>query len=241
MKYLLNATGVSKTYPVGLKRTSTVLNNCTLRVQAGEAVSLIGINGAGKTTLLKMLVGVAHPTSGTITINGRNASDPYARRNLGYMPENPQFYNDISAITLLTHVAGLFGLTHTHARSETDRLLSLVDLAAAARAPIRTYSKGMRQRLGFAQALIGNPKLILLDEPLDGLDPLGRQTLKQHIQQLKKDGVTIILCSHILSDIAEISDRVGILHQGSLRELVSPKTFIGAHSSLETAFVASIA
>lgn len=237
MKYLLNVANVTKTYHTGLRQTTTVLTDCRLQIRAGEVVSLIGINGAGKTTLLKIIVGITAATNGKVTINGRDSRLPAARRTLGYMPENPQFYSDISAETLLLHIAGLFHREKTAARREMARLLELVELTTAARQPIRTFSKGMRQRLGFAQALIGQPTIVLLDEPLDGLDPLGRRTLKQHILSLKKDGVTVILCSHILSDIAEISDRVGVLHAGTLHEPEPPKTFIGTAPSLEEAFV----
>ena len=240
MNYPLSVTNVSKTYATGIRKTTTVLHNCSLQVKKGEVVSLIGINGAGKTTLLKMLVGITLPTTGSITIEGRSVTHPLTRRHVGYMPENPQFYGDISADTFLRHIAGLFQQNPQTARTTAHTLLALVDLSNAARRPIRTYSKGMRQRLGFAQALVGSPKIVLLDEPLDGLDPLGRRTLKNQITALKKTGTTVIVCSHILSDIAEISDRVGVLHQGTLSKLQTPQSFIGDAPSLEEAFVATI-
>lgn len=240
MKYLLSAKDVSKTYSAGIRRTVTVLDHCNLSVTPGEVVSLIGVNGAGKTTLLKIMVGIATATKGTVTVNGHDTRHPNTRKKIGYMPENPQFYNDISAKQLLLHIAGLFQINTITAQRETKRLLQLVELDASAHQPIRTFSKGMRQRLGFAQAIIGQPNLLLLDEPLDGLDPLGRRTLKQHILGLKKQGVTVILCSHILSDIAEISDRVGILHKGKLHKLQTPRDFIGSQPSLEEAFVTFI-
>lgn len=237
MKYLLEAQSVNKEYRTGWRHSRTILADVNLAIRPGEVVSLIGNNGAGKTTLLKIMVGLTKPSSGQITINGQDVATPAARRWLGYMPENPQFYPDISPQALLLHLAGLFGYDQKTSRQEALRLLKLVDLSGVRRQPIRTFSKGMRQRLGFAQSLIGQPKILLLDEPLDGLDPLGRNTLKNHILELKKQGITIILCSHILSDIAEISDYIGIVHQQTVTPLQTPKQIIKRSPSLEEAFV----
>lgn len=223
-------------YTIGLRRQTTVLKDVSFEVQPGELVSLIGINGAGKTTLLKTLVGITRPSRGEIKIFGQNLNLPAARQHIGFMPESPAFYENITARQFLMAVGGMFGLAHSVIRERTSKLLNEVRLEHDGDHAIRTFSKGMRQRLGFAQSLIGEPKLLFLDEPLDGLDPLGRIELKKSIIRRQRDGLTIVLCSHILSDIAQMSDRIGIIHRGRLLHLASTRSFTKGRD-LEQAFV----
>lgn len=229
-----------KEYSVGPRRRIKVIKDISLTISKPEVVSLIGLNGAGKTTLLKIMAGITRPTSGAVTIFDRDVLEPDARTQLGFLPENPQFYDDLTARQFLRHVGGLFSLTKMETRRETERWLKTVGLADVGRQPIRIFSKGMRQRLGFAQAMIGRPKLLLLDEPSDGLDPLGRLSLKEQIMAAKKAGVAIVISSHILYDIAELADRVGLIDHGQLKKLEPTARFIGRHKNLEEAFVSHL-
>lgn len=232
---ILKVKRLKKQYHLNLQ-TKTVLTNINLEVKQGEVLSLIGLNGAGKSTLLKILVGFNNPTSGTVSINGMPVNNPRVRANIGFMPENPQFYPDLSALDFLSYVGRLFNQDKKTALKLSHQLLKSVGLKDSQNQPIRTFSKGMRQRLGFAQAIIGNPKVLFLDEPLDGLDPMGRHYLKNELLKLKKVGVTIIICSHILSDLASLSDRIGVIHQGRLTTVQTTKQFTKS-KELEEAFV----
>lgn len=223
-------------YTTGLRRQTTVLHNFSFEVKAGELVSFIGVNGAGKTTLLKTLVGITRPSQGQIRIFGQDLNRPAARQTIGFMPESPAFYDNITARQFLMAVGGMYGLATAISHQRATDLLHEVRLEHNDRQAIRTFSKGMRQRLGFAQALIGEPKLLFLDEPLDGLDPLGRLELKQSILNRQKAGLTVVLCSHILSDIAQMSNRIGIIHRGRLLHLTTTHSFTRG-KDLEQAFV----
>lgn len=223
-------------YTTGLRRQTTVLHNINFEVITGELVSFIGVNGAGKTTLLKTLVGITKPSRGQIQVFGQDLNRPTARQTIGFMPESPAFYDNISARQFLLAVGGMFGLAKDISRQRATDLLLEVRLEHNDRQAIRTFSKGMRQRLGFAQSLMGEPKLLFLDEPLDGLDPLGRIELKQSIIKRQQAGLTVVLCSHILSDIAQMSDRIGIINRGQLLHLASTNSFTKG-KDLEQAFV----
>jgi ABC-type multidrug transport system ATPase subunit len=196
-------------------------------VPPGQIVSLIGQNGAGKTSLLKIIAGLARPSRGSVTV---------FRQRLGFMPEQPAFLPTVSGWQWLVLTAGLLDLTRAQSHQEASEWLQTVGLWSARHQPIGTYSKGMRQRLAFAQAALGHPQLLLLDEPLDGLDPIGRQDLKRLILAARDRGATVILCSHILADIAELSDRLGVLDQGRLRYFGDTAQFHNGQD-LETTFV----
>jgi ABC-2 type transport system ATP-binding protein len=211
---------LKKTYRTGfwLNKVVTPLKQCTLSVYPGQTFGLLGPNGAGKTTLLKTLLGIIRPTAGRGFILGQPLGDRAIKQRIGYLPENPYFYDYLTGWEFLDFTAGLFQLPAAVKRKRIPELLDLVGLAqsAAKKKQMRRYSKGMLQRVGMAQALINNPDVIFLDEPMSGLDPLGRYQMREIILSLKAQGKTIFFNSHVLSDVEVICDRVAILAQGDL-------------------------
>ncbi|MGH9344827.1 MAG: ATP-binding cassette domain-containing protein, partial [Terriglobia bacterium] len=177
---------------------------------------LLGPNGAGKSTTLKLLFRLIFPTSGTARILGRDLSDLSVHARLGYLPENPSFYDHLSALEFLEFAGQLFGLDRATVRRRSGELLDRVGLAEVRRLPVRKFSKGMVQRLGIAQALMNDPDLVFLDEPMSGLDPIGRREVRNLILDLRKEGKTIFFSTHILSDAEALCDRVAILNRGQL-------------------------
>ena len=219
----------------------TVVDNLSLTVKKGQVFGLIGPNGAGKTTTVKLVAGLLFPGKGKITIGGFPAGTLEAKRLIGFMNENPQFYYHLKAREVMEFVADLFEIEKAAATKKIDVLLKEVGLKDAKELAVRKFSKGMHQRLAFAVAQINNPELLILDEPLDGLDPLGRLDFKQMILKLKKSGATIFFSSHILSDVEEICDEVAILHKGKIIAQGSPKDLVkSSKQSLEELFVRSI-
>ncbi|MDO8649825.1 MAG: ABC transporter ATP-binding protein [Candidatus Berkelbacteria bacterium] len=219
----------------------TVVDNLSLTVKKGQVFGLIGPNGAGKTTTVKLVAGLLFPGKGKISIGGFPAGTLEAKRKIGFMNENPQFYYHLKAREVMEFVADLFEIEKTVATKKIDVLLKEVGLKDAKELAVRKFSKGMHQRLAFAVAQINNPELLILDEPLDGLDPLGRLDFKQMILKLKKSGATIFFSSHILSDVEEICDEVAILHKGKIIAQGSPKDLVkSSKQSLEELFVRSI-
>lgn len=204
--------GVSQHYG-----NATVLRELSLNLAQGEVLGLFGHNGAGKTTTMKLILGLLRASEGQVRVFGREPSDPAVRRLLGYLPENVMFYPQLSGLETLRHFARLKGA----GPMQVERLLEDVGLAEAARRRVRTYSKGMRQRLGLAQALLGQPRLLLLDEPTVGLDPLATQDLYQLLDRLRWQGTSIILCSHVLPGVEAHINRAAILTQGRLLALGS--------------------
>jgi ABC-2 type transport system ATP-binding protein len=194
------------------------LKNCTLTVYQGETFGLLGPNGAGKTTLLKTLLGIARPTSGRGLLLGRPLGDRTVKQRIGYLPENAYYYDSLTGWEFLQYTAGLFQIPAAVQRQRIPQLLDLVGLAqsAARKKQLRQYSKGMVQRIGMAQALINDPEVVFLDEPMSGLDPMGRYQMREIILSLKAQGKTIFFNSHILSDVEKICDRVAILALGEL-------------------------
>jgi ABC-2 type transport system ATP-binding protein len=211
---------VSKTYrsPMTLRPFAAV-RDLSLHLARGEVFGLLGPNGAGKTTTIKMILGLTRPSSGVIRIGGRDPADPASRQRLGYLPENPCFYDHLSALEYLELTGDLFGLATPIARRRADVLLERMGLAAHARKPLRKYSKGMTQRLGLAQALLNEPTLLILDEPMSGLDPIGRAEVKQLLREERARGTTILMSSHVLAETESICDRVGILNAGRLLDV----------------------
>lgn len=211
---------LSKRYRLGfwLNQTIDSLKQCTLTVFQGETFGLLGPNGAGKTTLLKVLLGIVQPTAGRGFLLGKAIGDRSIKQRVGYLPENPYFYDYLSGWEYLEFTAGLFGIPRSVQRQRIPQLLDLVGLAqsAARKKQLRQYSKGMLQRIGMAQALINDPELVFLDEPMSGLDPMGRYQIREIILSLKAQGKTIFFNSHVLSDVEIICDRVAILAQGEL-------------------------
>ncbi len=192
------------------------LDGLSLDIPAGGVFGLLGPNGAGKSTTLKLLVDLLRPTSGRAELLGRPPGDTDARRRLGFLPENPTFYDHLSAEELLTYFAGLFGFRGEDRRRRATAVLDRVGLEADRRRPIRGYSKGMVQRVGLAQALVNDPELVVLDEPMSGLDPIGRRDVRSMIAELGRDGRTVLFSSHILSDAEELCERVAVLARGTL-------------------------
>lgn len=210
---------LTKDYPLGFfrKRPRRALDGLTLRVGPGEVFGLLGPNGAGKSTTLKILLRLIFPTSGTARILGRELNDVSMHARIGYLPENPYFYDHLTAREFLNYAGELFGLGAAVRHQRVDRLLEQLGLADWRDIPLRKFSKGMVQRVGLAQALVNDPELIFLDEPMSGLDPLGRREVRDLILELKSQGKTVFFSTHILSDAEMLCDRVGILNCGRLQ------------------------
>lgn len=212
--------GLTKTYRTGfwLNQKVTSLRSFDLTVYRGETFGLLGPNGAGKTTLLKMLLGMVRATSGKARLLDHPVGDRAIKHRIGYLPENPFFYDHLTGPEFLKYTAGLFGIPAKEQRQRISALLALVELSPAAirQKPLKQYSKGMLQRIGLAQALINDPEVVFLDEPMSGLDPMGRYRVREVILSLKEQGKTIFFNSHVLSDVETICDRVALLDQGDL-------------------------
>jgi ABC-2 type transport system ATP-binding protein len=211
---------LQKSYRTGFWMNQTVvpLKGCSLTVYQGETFGLLGPNGAGKTTLLKTLLGIIRPTSGQGTLLGHPLGDRQVKQRVGYLPENPYFYDYLTGWEFLEYAAGLFRIPRSVQKTRIPELLDLVGLAksAAIKKQMRKYSKGMLQRVGMAQALINDPDVVFLDEPMSGLDPMGRYQIREIILSLKAQGKTIFFNSHVLSDVEMICDRIAILALGEL-------------------------
>jgi len=192
------------------------LDSLSYELSRGEVFGLLGPNGAGKSTTLKLITGLLHPTSGRVTMFDRDPRDPRAREQVGFLPEHPTFYDHLTGQELLTYFAALCGLTGADLRQRVDDTLTRVGLGAERTRAIRQYSKGMVQRLGLAQAIVNRPSLIILDEPMSGLDPLGRRDVRELIIELRDRGCTVLFSSHILSDAEMLCSRVAILNRGRL-------------------------
>ena len=230
MSTAIKVTGLHESFKSEfLRRRTEILKGISLSVEAGEIYGYLGPNGAGKTTTLKCLLGLIFPEKGEIEILGHNYLSLQAKSRLGYLPENPYFYDYLSAIEFLRYYSQLHQIPKSEQSQRIAPLLKRVGLAASADLQLRKYSKGMLQRIGLAQALLHNPDLVLLDEPLGGLDPLGRKEIRDIVVQLREEGKTVFLSSHILQDIEMICDRVAIIvggrivNQGPLHDLISEK------------------
>src|SRR5277367_2904700 len=217
--------------------TKTALLGLDLEVNAGEVFGFLGPNGAGKTTTMNVLLGFVPPTSGAAFLFGIDVRQPIARQRIGYLPELTYYYKFLTAEELLRFYAKIFGLPRGEADKRIDQLLKLVELESARKRPIKTYSKGMQQRVGLAQALINNPDLLILDEPTSGLDPLGRMKVREIIQRLKDEGKTVFFSSHELGEVETVCDRVAIIHQGELKTVGRVNTIMESYPTLEKAFL----
>jgi len=196
--------------------TKVAVDGLSLSVHKGEVFGFLGPNGAGKTTTMNVLLGFVNATGGDASLFGVNVREPIARQRIGYLPEMTYYYKFLTAEELLRFYARVFGIPRREADQRIDVLLKLVELEGVRKRAIKSYSKGMQQRVGLAQALINNPDLLILDEPTSGLDPIGRMKVREIIQRLKNEGKTVFFSSHELGEVETVCDRVAILHQGKL-------------------------
>lgn len=210
------------------------VKDLSLNVNAGEIFGIVGPNGAGKSTLLKMLLGFIKYDSGIITIAGRSPSDPDTRTNLGYLPENPYYYDHLSAEDLMKFSASTGGMDKKKIPPRMDYLLETLNLDHARTRRLRTYSKGMTQRAGICFALVHDPDLIIFDEPMSGLDPLGRKLVVDLVLDLKKQSKTIIFCSHILNDIERLCDRMVIMDNGKIKRTLDKNELLTDRAGAKT-------
>lgn len=208
---------LSKTYKGKRRSTVEALKGVSLEIGEGEVFGFLGPNGAGKSTTIKILTGQIRAAGGDARIIGISVADPAARRKIGYLPENPAFYDFLTAPEYLRFVGRTFAMAEKAIVAESSRVLELLDLVSAADRPIRGFSKGMVQRLGLAQTLLHEPDVYILDEPMSGLDPLGRALVKEIIRDLKRQGKTVFFSTHITADIEALCDRIGIIVNGELR------------------------
>lgn len=215
----------------------TAVDNVSFEVPNGSFLALLGPNGAGKSTLVKMLLDLVRPTSGTITVDGRSSLNATAREHVGYIPENHTIPPYLTAREYLVRHAALCGITGSSARKETDRLLELVGMGGKERTRARTFSKGMAQRVGLAAAMIGNPKLLILDEPVSGLDPIGIRDIRTILQEFRDHGATIILNSHLLSEVEKTCDTAAIINKGKIVAQGTLPELVKDHETLEEVFV----
>ena len=210
---------LEKSYQVGFwrKREKVALRPLRLTIQEGEVFGFLGPNGAGKTTTLKLLMGLVFPTGGSARILGMEMDDPRVKSQIGFLPEQPYFYDHLTARELLNYYGQLSGVAAKLRTARVEDMLERVGLMESANVQLRKFSKGMLQRVGLAQAILHDPKLVFLDEPMSGLDPMGRREVRDLIQQLRHEGKTVFFSTHILSDAEALCDRVGVIHQGELR------------------------
>jgi ABC-2 type transport system ATP-binding protein len=211
--------GLEKTYSIGFwrKRPKHALRPLDLKVEEGEIFGFLGPNGAGKTTTLKLLMGLIFPTAGSARILGMEVDDPRMKAQIGFLPEQPYFYDYLTARELLDYYGQLSGVDARQRSSRVNQVLQRVGLPDVGGVQLRKFSKGMLQRVGIAQAILHDPKVVFFDEPMSGLDPMGRREVRDLMAQLKVEGKTVFFSTHILSDAEALCDRVGIIHQGELR------------------------
>ncbi len=221
MTIAIEIDSLTKDYETGFwrKRKTRALDGLSLTVESGQIFGFLGANGAGKTTTLKLLMGLIYPTAGTARILDRDIADVAMHARIGYLPENPYFYDYLTAREFLNYCGELFGLDRGTRERRTTELLTRVNLETKSwDRQLRKFSKGMLQRVGLAQALVNDPEIVFLDEPMSGLDPVGRREVRDLIASLRTQGKTVFMCSHILSDIEVLCDSVAILKQGRVAQ-----------------------
>jgi ABC-2 type transport system ATP-binding protein len=235
---------LTKDYPTGFLhlKTKRSLENLTMEVGEGEAFGFLGPNGAGKSTTIKLLMGIIFPTSGNARILGKPISDVSMHQEIGYLPEQPYFYDYLTAAELLDYFARFFGFGAAERKERVAKMLKKVGLETAGKIQLRKYSKGMLQRVGLAQAILHDPKVVILDEPMSGLDPIGRHEVRDIILELKREGKTVLFSTHILTDAEMLCDKVGVIVGGKLQGVGKPDEIVGMKSSgMEILFEADAA
>src|SRR5215470_8915466 len=235
---------LEKNYAVGFLRKTLkrALHPLSLVVEEGEIFGFLGPNGAGKTTTLKMLMGLVFPTAGTARILGKSIDDAEVKAQIGFLPEQPYFYDYLTARELLNYYGQLSGVPGKERPQKIEAMLERVGLRDAANVQLRKFSKGMLQRVGIAQAILHDPKVVFLDEPMSGLDPMGRREVRTLIEQLKAEGKTVFFSTHILSDAEALCDRVAVIHLGQLRRVGAiAELTANIHSKVEIVWQGTVA
>jgi ABC-2 type transport system ATP-binding protein len=220
---------LTKDYPTGFlhMKAKRSLESLTMQVEEGEAFGFLGPNGAGKSTTIKLLMGIIFPTSGSAQILGRPISDVEMHRDIGYLPEQPYFYDYLTAAEVLDYFARFYNFSAGERKERVEKMLKKVGLETAGKIQLRKYSKGMLQRVGLAQAILHDPKVVILDEPMSGLDPIGRREVRDIILELKRDGKTVLFSTHILTDAEMLCDKVGVIVGGKLQGVGRPDEIVG--------------
>ncbi|WP_305042495.1 ABC transporter ATP-binding protein [Geoalkalibacter sp.] len=238
---MIKVEGLGKTYRESMGRGRVLaLQDVSFEVPSGEVFGFLGPNGAGKSTTIKILLNLIRPDAGLATILGTDVRRPELRRQVGFLPENPYFYDYLSAWELLKFGGRTAGMDEAAINKRGVELLERVNLLAAAKRHLRTYSKGMVQRAGLALALIHDPQVVILDEPMSGLDPLGRKMVGDLIMELKSQGKTVLFSSHVLTDVERFCDRAAIIVNGRLRLVGALKELLSAGGSLEDVFLREV-
>ena len=219
---IFSGSHICKTYPDGFLKSTrkVVLTDISLQVKQHEIFGIIGLNGAGKSSLLKIFMGFSKPDSGTATIAGHHPANKKSHQKIGYLPEHPSLYPHLSITEHLQFGCRIAGITRQKERKRIQNVLETVDLVDVEKIPIKNFSKGMTQRAALAYTILLEPEILILDEPMSGLDPLGRQLVLDIIQNYQQRGATVLFCSHILTDVERICDRIGIMHQGKMETVV---------------------
>jgi ABC-2 type transport system ATP-binding protein len=237
MDYAIETKNLAMEFKVG-KNVVKAVDDLSFGVEKGSVFGFLGPNGAGKSTVMHILLGFLKPTAGVALINGQNVLNNIARQGIGYLPEHPETYKFLSGHELLVNTAKLFGIKKNHINSKIADLLKLVDLdESAANRRIVTYSRGMMQRICLAQTLINEPSIVILDEPTNGLDPLGRETIRQIIANLKSEGKTVFFSSHELSEVATVCDRISIMVNGKIRVEGELSELVSGSKDLQSYFM----
>lgn len=213
---VIEVKGLRKIYSSAGKKRYEAVKSIDLKVEKAEVVGFIGPNGAGKSTTIKIIAGLIYPTAGAVYVFGKPSSDYSCRKLLGYLPERPRFYENLTGKELLQYYGKFFGSDSRERRIKAENLLELVGLKEWANEPVKTYSQGMNQKLGLAQALVGDPKLLILDEPMSALDPIARRQVRELLADLKQKGMTIFFSSHLLYDVEMFCDRVVLIKSGKI-------------------------
>ncbi len=238
---MITISGVSKEFKEGIgARRVRALESLDLEIKEGEVFGFLGPNGAGKSTTIKVLMNLIFPDKGRATIMGKDVRDKETRRHVGFLPENPFFYDYLTAEELLWFGGKASGLDSSMIMARTDDLLAKFSLNAARKRPLRTYSKGMAQRIGLALALVHDPQVAILDEPMSGLDPIGRKMVGDLISELKQERKTVFFSSHILTDIERFCDRAAIIIGGKLRVIDTLENLLSAGDTLEDVFLREV-
>src|SRR5215470_6126497 len=227
--FAIETENLTKDYPTGFlhMKTRRSLESLTMHVNEGESFGFLGPNGAGKSTTLKLLMGIIFPSSGSARILEKPISDVEMHKDIGYLPEQPYFYDYLTAAELLDYFARFFGFGAAERKERVARMLKKVGLETAGKIQLRKYSKGMLQRVGLAQAILHGPRVVILDEPMSGLDPIGRREVRDIILELKREGKTVLFSTHILNDAEMLCDRVGVIVGGKLQGVGRPDEIVG--------------